>query len=340
MLLVVYTFNFIDRQILGILAGPIKADLHLSDTQLGALGGFAFALLYSTMGLPLAWLADRRGRTPVIAASLAMWSAFTALCGWRAAMGDVRVPPGRGRGRGGGVAPSYALISDYFPPQRRAGAGDLFAGHSAGVGAGILLGGYVAAAVNWRAAFLGRAGGAGVHPAVRAAGARSGRPGASPRRRACAMCCASWRPSAVLARLWRGLGSMMGYGLAFWLPSLMRRSFGLGLVETSQFFGLLLLIGGSAGVLAGGWAADWLGRRSRAAYAMLPALLPAGVPLFAPGFSRAAALLAVPAAAGAGLSVARAGADGGAASGARPDARHRLGQFLLINNLIGVGWAR
>jgi MFS family permease len=153
MLLVVYTFNFIDRQILGILAGPIKADLHLSDTQLGALGGFAFALLYSTMGLPLAWLATGAGRTPVIAASLAVWSAFTALCGLAGGYGDVRVPPGRGRGRGGGVAPSYALISDYFPPQRRAGAGDLFAGHSAGVGAGILLGGHIAAAVNWRAAF-------------------------------------------------------------------------------------------------------------------------------------------------------------------------------------------
>jgi MFS family permease len=121
MLLVVYTFNFIDRQILGILAGPIKADLGLSDTQLGALGGFAFALLYSTMGLPLAWLADRRGRTPVIAASLAVWSAFTALCGmvsgyW--AMFACRL--GVGVGEAGGVAPSYALISDTFAPQQRA----------------------------------------------------------------------------------------------------------------------------------------------------------------------------------------------------------------------------
>jgi MFS family permease len=89
MLLVVYTFNFIDRQILGILAGPIKAELNLSDTQLGALGGFAFALLYSTMGLPLAWLGDRRGRTPVIAASLACGAPLPRCAAWFQASGDV-----------------------------------------------------------------------------------------------------------------------------------------------------------------------------------------------------------------------------------------------------------
>jgi MFS family permease len=82
MLLVVYTFNFIDRQIFGILATPIKTELNLSDTQLGALGGFAFALLYSTMGLPLAWLGDRRGRTPVIAASLACGAPLPLCAAW------------------------------------------------------------------------------------------------------------------------------------------------------------------------------------------------------------------------------------------------------------------
>ena len=81
MLLVVYVFNFLDRQILGILAEPIKADLHLTDTQFGAIGGLAFAMLYSVLGLPLAYLADRTSRSGVIAASVAVWSAFTALCG-------------------------------------------------------------------------------------------------------------------------------------------------------------------------------------------------------------------------------------------------------------------
>ena len=82
MLLVVYTFNFLDRQILGILAAPIKADLKLTDTQLGLLGGAAFALLYSTLAIPLALVADRTSRSWVITISLAVWSGFTALCGF------------------------------------------------------------------------------------------------------------------------------------------------------------------------------------------------------------------------------------------------------------------
>lgn len=81
MLLLVCTFNFVDRQILGILAPAIKADLGLSDTQLGALGGLAVALLYSTLAIPLFWLADRTSRSWVLTASRAVWSGFTALCG-------------------------------------------------------------------------------------------------------------------------------------------------------------------------------------------------------------------------------------------------------------------
>lgn len=297
MLLVVYTFNFIDRQILGILAGPIKADLGLSDTQLGALGGFAFALLYSTMGLPLAWLADRRGRTRVIAASLAVWSAFTALCGlaggfW--AMFACRL--GVGVGEAGGVAPSYALISDTFPPHRRARALAIYSlGIPLGSAAGILLGGYVAAAVNWRAAFLAVGLAGLVFTPLFAWGVRDPRrptPGAAPAMRAVLAILAGKR-SFWLLSFGAASCSMMGYGLAFWLPSLMRRSFGLDLVQTSQFFGLLLLVGGTAGVLAGGVLADWLGTRSRAAYVRVPALaFLAGVPLFVAGLHASGAGLA------------------------------------------------
>ena len=123
MLLLVYTFNFLDRQILGILAGPIKADLGLSDAEFGAIGGLAFALLYSILGVPLAYLADRTSRSRVIAGSLAVWSAFTALCGiatgyWQLFLFRLGV----GVGEAGGVAPSYALIADYFPPEKRARA--------------------------------------------------------------------------------------------------------------------------------------------------------------------------------------------------------------------------
>src|SRR3954466_11411278 len=108
LLLIAYIINFLDRQILGILAQPIKADLHLTDTQFGAIGGLAFALLYSALGIPLALLADRTSRSAVIAGALAVWSGFTALCGLAAGYGQLFLfRLGVGIGEAGGVAPSY-----------------------------------------------------------------------------------------------------------------------------------------------------------------------------------------------------------------------------------------
>jgi hypothetical protein len=133
--------------------------------------------------------------------------------------------------------------------------------------------------------------------------------------------------------------SMMGYGLAFWLPSLMRRSFGSHLVETSHFFGLLLLIGGVVGVMAGGVLADWLGGRNRAAFAWLPAgsfLIRAAVcrgALFRLARRRLLVVLLPKAL----VYLAGSCADGGAASGARADARHRLGQ-LPAHQQPGRAW--
>ena len=112
-LLLAYIFNFIDRQIIGILAVPIKAELELSDTQLSLMGGIAFALFYSGLAIPIAWLADRRSRVNIIGLSVALWSLFTAACGlaqnfWHLFLARMGV----GIGEAGGVAPSYALISD------------------------------------------------------------------------------------------------------------------------------------------------------------------------------------------------------------------------------------
>ena len=156
MLLLVYTFNFLDRQILGILVAPIKAELELTDTQLGALGGIAFALLYSTLAIPLALVADRTSRSWVITISLTVWSAFTALCGLATGFWQFFVfRLGVGVGEAGGVAPSYAMISDYFPPEQRARALSIYSlGIPVGLAAGALLGGMLASAVNWRWAFI------------------------------------------------------------------------------------------------------------------------------------------------------------------------------------------
>ena len=119
-LAVVYTFNFMDRQIMSILQEPIRREMGLSDTQLGMLTGLTFALFYTTCGLPVAWLSDRYRRVSIMAVACGIWSLFTAGCGLASnftqlALSRVMV----GAGEAGGSPPSYSLISDYFPPAER-----------------------------------------------------------------------------------------------------------------------------------------------------------------------------------------------------------------------------
>ena len=277
LLLLAYIFNFLDRQILGILAQPIKADLGLSDTEFGAVGGLAFALLYSVLGVPLAYLADRTSRSAVVAGSLAVWSGFTALCGvatgyWQLFLFRLGV----GVGEAGGVAPSYALIADYFPPERRARALAIYSlGIPIGLAGGTLVGAYVAALVNWRAAFLVM-GIAGILLApvilyfVRDLPRPAARPDDAPLGQVFPM--VARKPTFWLIAFAASCSSLVGYGLALWIPSVMMRSFGLSLIETGNFLAALLLIGGTVGVFAGGWLADRLGPRDRGWYARLPAI--------------------------------------------------------------------
>ena len=156
MLLLVCTFNFLDRQIPSIVATPIKADLNLTDAQFGAIGGLAFALLYSVLGVPLALIADRSSRSGVVMWSLVVWSGFTALCGtatgyWQLFLYRLGV----GVGEASGVAPSYALIADYFPETTRSRAFAVYSlGIPIGLAGGVLLGGYIAALVDWETAFI------------------------------------------------------------------------------------------------------------------------------------------------------------------------------------------
>src|ERR1700690_274860 len=144
-LVIVYAFNFIDRQIVGILAIPIKAELGLSDSQLGLMGGLAFALFYTLLGIPIARLADRVSRTGIMTAALALWSLMTAMCGLThnfAQLFMARV--GVGVGEAGGVAPAYSLICDYFPPKQRARALSVYSfGIPIGSALGIVLGGFI-----------------------------------------------------------------------------------------------------------------------------------------------------------------------------------------------------
>jgi predicted MFS family arabinose efflux permease len=347
MLLLVYTFNFLDRQILGILATPIKADLHLSDAEFGAIGGLAFALLYSVLGVPLALLADRTSRSGVIALSLTVWSGFTALCGiatgyWQLFLFRLGV----GVGEAGGVAPSYALISDYFPEGQRARALAIYSlGIPIGLASGTLLGAYIAAAVEWRTAFL-VVGIAGIAIApvfrwlVRDLPRGHGKTAATvPLSRVFPML--ARKPSFWLLAFASSLSSLCGYGLALWTPSILMRSFGLDMIGTGQFFGSLLLIGGTAGVFAGGWFADRLGTTDARWYARLPAiawLISAptfALGLMAPSLWIAWPLLLIPNA----LNILWLGPVTTAIQQLVP-ARMRStasASFLLINNLIGLG---
>jgi sugar phosphate permease len=119
-LTVVYAFNFIDRQILVILQEPIKAELGLSDTQLGLLTGFSFAVVYVTAGIPVAWLADRSNRRNIVAVSLGIWSVMTALSGMVQSYTQLLLARlGVGLGEAGGSPPSHSMLSDYFPEEQR-----------------------------------------------------------------------------------------------------------------------------------------------------------------------------------------------------------------------------
>ena len=347
LLLLAYIFNFLDRQILGILAQPIKQDLNLTDTEFGAIGGLAFAILYSVLAVPLAYLADRTSRSAVIAAALVVWSGFTALCGTATGFAQLfAYRLGVGVGEAGGVAPSYALIAEYFPPERRARALAIFSlGVPIGLASGTLLGAYLTHWISWRAAFLvmGVAG-IGLAPIlfwlVRDP-PRKGAAAADSARILPVFALLARKPTFWLMAFAASCSSLCGYGLALWTPSVLMRSYGLELVGTAHFFASLLLIGGTAGVLLGGVLADRLGTGDRRWYAWLPAIAwLITAPMFAIGLSVSSLALAwplllVPNA----LNILWLGPVTTAVQHLVP--RHMRAtasaSFLLINNLIGIG---
>lgn len=347
-LLLAYILNFLDRQILGILLEPIKADLQFTDSELGVLTGPAFALVYSLVGIPLALLADRTSRSGVITASLTLWSAFTALCGTAAGFWQLFLYRlGVGLGEAGGVAPSYALIAERFPPNQRGRALGIFSlGVPIGLGLGAILGSWIAQNFNWRTAFIAM-GVVGlvlapifkfvVRDPPRAPGAAAptfaGLVATFP--------LVARKPSFWLLAFGASLSSLVGYGLATWVASILIRSFGMSLVGAGQFLGSLLLIGGTAGVFLGGLLADRLGGLDRRWYVWLPAIAwLITAPLYAVGLliddlTIVWVLLLVPNA----LNILWLGPITTAVQHlVEPSKRATASSaFLLINNLIGLG---
>jgi MFS family permease len=382
-LVTVYTFNFIDRQIVGILAVPIKTELHLSDSQLGMMGGLAFALFYTLLGIPIARLADRVNRTGIMTAALALWSLMTATCGFAHSFVQLFMARvGVGVGEAGGVTPAYSLICDYFPPKERARALSVYSfGIPIGAAAGIVLGGFITSIMSWRMAFfiVGFAGllltpllkftvrepergaldTARGHQPDRAAGgqtAAAGNDHAPSAQAAGADNCqatGTGNPSllqviAILVRkpsfwglsLGGAFSSMMGYGLFFWAPSFLVRSFHLSLLHASLSYGGLVLVGGLIGIWLGGVLADRYGER-RAMYAVIPAIAFLGtVPFYVVGVMSTTlwisfAVLLVPTA----LALVWLGPVLAAVQHLVPGNMRATASalFLFINNLIGIG---
>ena len=156
LLMVVYIFNFIDRQILVILQESIKTDLGLSDSQLGLLSGTAFAVFYVFCGIPIARWADRYNRVNIVSAAVVVWSGMTALCGFAGSYLQLFLARlGVGVGEAGGSPPSHSIISDYFPHEQRGRAMSVYsAGVYIGILVGFLAGGWIGQYFGWRIAFL------------------------------------------------------------------------------------------------------------------------------------------------------------------------------------------
>ncbi|HEU4619672.1 MAG TPA: MFS transporter, partial [Gammaproteobacteria bacterium] len=263
---------WIDRNVLSVLLESIKADLGFSDTELGLLGGTAFGLFYAGVGLPVALLGDRGNRRSLIALALGLWSVMTALCGLAsgfAALFLARV--GVGVGEAGGTPPSHSLISDLFPPERRASALGIF---SLYIPLGFLIGyaggGWLDERVGWRLAFV-IVGLPGVLLALLVRltvreprrGAREGLADtAAPAPLLSSLRVFSRRASLRHLPLGGALYGIGAFASAVWLPSYFARAFGAGSAEAGAWIALAYGAGGVAGVLAGGWLADRLVRRS------------------------------------------------------------------------------
>ena len=273
-LFVAYAFSYADRQILSILFQPIKEELLLSDTQLGFLGGIAFALTYALMGIPLAMVADRRSRKKVITISIAIFSFMTAACGLASnfvQMALARV--GVGLGEAGVNPATNSIIADYFPPEKRSFAMSLIAiGAPAGILMGSVLGGVISDHMGWRAAFF-VLGIPGLLLAVLVWGfVREPERGHAD---GLATSVSEETPTLIetaqhiwctpgMRNLYLGstLGSLVGYGVTSWVPSFLVRTHDLTMTEV----GLLMAAGagflGISGTLAGGYLYDRFARES------------------------------------------------------------------------------
>jgi len=281
-LTLVYSFAFIDRQLLAILQESIKADLDLSDSHLGLLTGFAFALFYVTAGIPIARMADNGNRLNIVSISIFVWSFMTAISG--AAQNFVQLLMARigvGIGEAGGNAPSQSMISDIFPPNKRGTAlGVYFTGVNIGVMFGFLLGGWLNEAFGWRTAFVV----VGLPGILLALIVRFTL--VEPMRGVVENKVISSKSTTfgeVVSLLWKrhsfrhivmgnALAALVTYSVSSWMASYMIRSHGMETTELGLWLAMILGVGGGIGVFAGGFFADRLGISDKRWYMWIPGI--------------------------------------------------------------------
>lgn len=300
----VYILNFLDRQLLSILSKPIQDDLGVSDGQLGRLGGLYFALFYCTISIPVGWLADRGNRVRVLALACAIWSAATVACGLSRTYPQlVMARMVVGVGEAGGAPPSYSIVSDYFPPEKRGQALALFSlGVPLGQALGVAFGAKIAASYDWRDAFVWL-GAVGIFAALAVfllvKEPKRGAMDPTPKQvetvsaaEEAAKFGATFkmffgRPVLFLTALASGGAAFVGYALLNFTTLFLMREKGMTLEQIAIYYALLLGVCMGAGGYASGWLVDKLGQKSKQAYALVPAVaLAIAIPFFI-GFVRA-----------------------------------------------------
>ena len=282
LLTVVYTFNFVDRQLLSILQESIKADLLLSDQQLGLLTGFAFALFYTVAGIPIARYADRNNRRNVVAIAIALWSFMTAISGLvQNYLQLLLARIGVGVGEAGGSPPAHSMISDIFPPERRASALAFYSmGINFGILFGFLAGGWLNEFFDWRVAFF-VVGAPGIVVAlfVRYTLREPIRGLMEDRQDV-----ATDTPfPEVLKLLWSrlsfrhlaiggALNAFAGYSSSNWTASFMIRSHDMSTGELGTWLALIMGVGGAIGVFWGSYIAERLAKFDVRWYMWMPTI--------------------------------------------------------------------
>jgi predicted MFS family arabinose efflux permease len=310
----VYVINFLDRQLLSILAKPIQDELGVTDGQLGLISGLYFALFYCVLAIPVGWIADRTNRAKLLSIACAVWSAATMACGLSANYAQLAASRmAVGVGEAGGVPPSYAIISDYFPPGQRGTALGIFNfGPGIGMALGVAFGASLAAAYSWRWAFL-LLGAVGILAAlivwvfVREP-VRGGLDTASGAAATPAAPLDFWpacrrffaRPVLLRLSIATGVTQIVTYAIINFTVLLLMREKGMTLAEVAIYYSVLIAVAVSAGMYASGRLIDHFAPRSKAAYGYLPAAaLALAIPFFvgfvwAPTWPLALAFLVVP----------------------------------------------